>query len=110
MAANACTDLLRRRKRVGVWLEEIKEDKIPANRKDASQILAAAEGLRRVEALLHRLPGRQAEVIRLRVFDELRLSEIAQVVGCSIDTVSSRLRYGFQKLRKIVSKEWEVSQ
>ena len=39
----------------------------------------------------------------MRVFDELRLGEIAEIVGCSVNTVSSRLRYGFRKLRNLVS-------
>jgi RNA polymerase sigma factor (sigma-70 family) len=67
----------------------------------------ADEALRRAEALLGRLPKEQAEAIRLRVFDELRLREIADLVGCSTDTICSRLRYGFQKLRRMVVKNSE---
>jgi RNA polymerase sigma-70 factor (ECF subfamily) len=73
--------------------------------KNPSEAALAAEELRRAEQLLGRLPDAQAEVVRLRVFDELRLSEIAQIVGCSVNTVCSRLRYGFQKLRGLVSRE-----
>lgn len=62
----------------------------------------AAEELRGIDALLSRLPHRQAEVIRLRVFDELRLREIAEVLGCPLATVKTRLRYGLEKLRKLV--------
>jgi DNA-directed RNA polymerase specialized sigma24 family protein len=53
------------------------------------------------------LPKEQAEAIRLRVFDGLRLGEIAKVLGCPMNTVCSRLRYGFQKLRNLVGGEWE---
>ena len=74
--------------------------------KHTSEVIHAAEELQRIERLLQRLPEKQAEVIRLRIFDELRLNEIAEVVGCSIDTVNSRLRYGFKKLRKIVYREY----
>lgn len=107
MVANACTDLLRKCRRSGVSLEEIGAEAIPSGQKNPSEVAAAAEEMRRAEELLRRLPKAQAEVIRLRVLDELRLNEIAEVVGCSVDTVSSRLRYGFKKLRKIVSKERE---
>ena len=69
--------------------------------------MQAAEGLRRAESLLARLPEEQAEAIRMRVFDGLRLGEIAEVLGCPINTVGSRLRYGFQKLRNIVGAEQE---
>ena len=69
---------------------------------------AALEELRRVESLLQHLPRRQAEVVRLRVFDELRLREIAEVIGCPLATVKSRLRYGLEKLRGIVLQEGEA--
>ena len=65
----------------------------------------AAEELRRAEALLARLPKPQAEAIRLRVCDELRLEQIAGLLGCSVNTVASRLRYGFRKLRRLVPQQ-----
>ena len=55
--------------------------------------------------MLGRLPREQAEAIRLRVFDGLRLDEIAELLDCPINTVSSRLRYGFQKLRDAVGRK-----
>ncbi len=105
MVINACTDMQRKRKRSGVSPESFQADEISGGQKNPAEMAAAKDELHRVEELLRRLPGNQAEVIRLRVFDELRLSEIAEVVGCSVSTVSSRLRYGFKKLRKIVSRE-----
>ena len=102
MAANACTDLLRKRRR-----SEVPLDKIASGQKDVSALYAATEEMRRAEGLLRRIPRKQAEVIRLRVFDDLRVNEVAEVLGCSANTVSSRLRYGFEKLRKIVSREWK---
>ena len=59
------------------------ESRIDAD--DPAEIAQAAEGLRRAEALLARLPDEQAEAIRLRVFDGLRLSEIAEVLGCPVE-------------------------
>jgi len=43
------------------------------------------------------------------VLDELHLNEIAEVVGCPLPTVKSRLRYGLEKLREIVVREKEAS-
>jgi RNA polymerase sigma-70 factor (ECF subfamily) len=103
MTANACTDLQRRPRPVRVSLEEINEAEMVCTGKTPSQAARAAEGLRRAESLLQRLPAEQAEAVRLRVFDDLQLNEIAEVVGCSANTVGSRLRYGFRKLRQIVS-------
>jgi RNA polymerase sigma-70 factor (ECF subfamily) len=104
---NACTDLLRKKSRSEVFREELGIGEVLRGEDDPSQIVAAAEALRRAEQLLGRLPEKQAEVIRLRVFDELGLSEIAEVVGCPVNTVCSRLRYGFRRLRSLVAQQPE---
>ena len=103
--ANACTDLLRKRTRSAAAREKIGGQEPVRSGEEPSELALAAEELRRAESLLARLPEAQAEVIRLRVFDELRLGEIAEVVGCSVNTVCSRLRYGFRKLRRLVPQE-----
>ena len=105
--ANACTDSLRRRNCAAVFREEISTEQLLAGSDGPAEIAQAAEGLRRAESLLGRLPKEQAETIRMRVFDDLRLGEIAEVLGCPLNTVCSRLRYGFQKLRKLVGGERE---
>ncbi len=105
--ANACTDVLRKRSRAEVFCEEVDMSQLLGKSQGPREAAEAAEALRRAEALLGRLPKDQAEAIRLRVFDELRLKEIAGVMGCPVDTVCSRLRYGFQKLRSLIVKEPE---
>ena len=105
--ANACTDLLRRRNCAAVFREEIGTEELLAGSDGPAESAQAAEGQRRAESLRSRLPKEQAEAIRLRVFDGLRLGEIAEVLGCPMNTVCSRLRYGFQKLRTIVGGERE---
>ena len=105
--ANACCDLSRKRNTSAVFREEIGIETLWCGEDNPAEIVAAAEELRRTEQLLKRLPDDQAEAIRLRVFDQLRLKEIAEVVECSVDTVCSRLRYGFQKLRSLVETERE---
>jgi RNA polymerase sigma-70 factor (ECF subfamily) len=101
--ANACTDLLRKRSRVATSRDGPQADELLSPESGPPELAAAADELRRAEDLLGRLPDAQAEVIRLRVFDGLRLGEIAAAVGCSVNTVASRLRYGFRKLRQLVS-------
>jgi RNA polymerase sigma-70 factor, ECF subfamily len=109
MAANACTDFLRRRKHAWreVSIEETNE-RIVDVRTSPSEEAAAAEEIDRIEKLMDRLPHRQAEVVRLRVYDELTFAEIAEVVGSSVPTVKSRFRYGLERLRPFVAREWEV--
>ncbi len=102
MVANACTDSLRKRRACADSLEDIEKQTCPDGRTPSEAVMIEEE-TRRAEDLLRLLPEDQAEVIRLRVFGELRLREIAETLGCPVDTVSSRLRYGFKKLRQIVS-------
>lgn len=101
--ANACTDHLRRRGRSLVYCQEVGIDELLAGDLGPAEATQAAEDTRRAEGLLKRLPPEQAEAVRLRVFDGLRLNEIAELLDCSINTVCSRLRYGFQKLRSIAT-------
>lgn len=108
MTANGCTDVMRRRVREAPRAATVyasgKDERVASmNPGDAAR---AAEEAQRTEQLLRRLPTAQAEAVRLRVFGDLSLSEIAEVTGCSVNTVNSRLRYGFRKLRRIVAKEW----
>ncbi len=103
--ANACTDLIRKRGSGIVVRDEIGVDDMPDHGRPPSNALEAADEFRRAERLLGQLPPSQAEVVRLRVMDGLRLGEIADVIGCPANTVSSRLRYGFRKLRSLVLKQ-----
>jgi RNA polymerase sigma-70 factor, ECF subfamily len=103
--ANACTDLLRSRTRVARRSEPVELDRLASGADSPPEAAQAVEESHRIEGLLGRLPREQADVIRLRVFDGLRLDEIAEVLDCPINTVSSRLRYGFQKLREAVGRE-----
>ena len=109
MASNCCTDHLRMRSRRRISPKEMEVMQLPSRQPDGLQEAAAAEELRRIEALLRRIPARHAEVVRLRVLDELHLNEIAEVIGCPLPTVKSRLRYGLEKLRKIVVREKEAA-
>jgi RNA polymerase sigma-70 factor (ECF subfamily) len=104
MVANACTDSLRRRGK-SVRLHVLDPDEHSSVETPPSEAAEAEEEARRAEALLRFLPEAQAEAIRLRVFGELSLKEIAETLECPVDTVSSRLRYGFKKLRQIVCRK-----
>jgi RNA polymerase sigma-70 factor (ECF subfamily) len=112
MAANACSDHLRRQepRRGDLSFEEgVSVEANLQQRPVPSEVAAATEELLRIERFLGRLTSRQAEVIRLHVFDELSFAEIAQVIGRSTATVKSRFRYGLQKLKSNFRKDKEVS-
>jgi RNA polymerase sigma-70 factor (sigma-E family) len=50
-----------------------------------------------------RLPFRQRSVIILRFYEDASIEEIANVLGCRLGTVKSRLHRGLEKLRSELS-------
>ena len=53
----------------------------------------------RLQRAIHALPALQREVLTLKVDGELTFAQIAQVLGVSISTASSRYQYALKKLR-----------
>jgi RNA polymerase sigma-70 factor, ECF subfamily len=93
--ANRCTDILRRRRR----MQPLAGQREPAAPEPLLNRLDDIEGL------LTRLPRRQADAVRLRVFAGLPFKTIAEAAGVSLPTIKSRFRYGVERLRGIVCKE-----
>ena len=103
MVVNECTVRYRRTGNRPLSLESIGVEQAA----DERNSLSVVQELHWIEGLLSHLPHPQAEVIRLRVLDELTLAEIAEIVGCSLSTAKSRLCYGLQKLQRIVPRPEE---
>jgi len=67
---------------------------------------ASAERRSRDRALrtaIESLPEKQRTVILLHYFEEYTCEEMAEMVGCSVGTVWSRLHYGCRKLRETLA-------
>lgn len=62
--------------------------------------LALRQNLAQVHKALLALPAQQREVVVLRFFSDMSLEEIAHTVGEGFETVKSRLRYAFTRLRR----------
>jgi RNA polymerase sigma-70 factor, ECF subfamily len=103
IAHDVATSRLRQRKRhqTTSWNEEVADD--AAERSDWNEL----ELLDRVE-LVHEALGQLSlphrEVLTLRFLEELELSDIAQVVGCGVGTVKSRLHYAKAAIRKLLEE------
>ena len=69
----------------------------PAVAADAREAAAAVRGL------LAQLPEPQQEVIRLRLFDGLKFREVADRLGCPLNTALARMHDGLNRLRTL----WE---
>jgi RNA polymerase sigma-70 factor (ECF subfamily) len=102
MVANRATDLLRQRRRAAERSGQAADAASLPNPPDAEPL---AERLGEIERLLGRLPRRQAEAIRLRVFGGLPFKTVAEAAGVSLATVKSRFRYGVERLRGILHQE-----
>ncbi len=59
----------------------------------------------RLRACIQELPVRQREVFLLKEESEMSLSEVAELIGASFETVKSRMRYALDKLRSCVGEE-----
>jgi RNA polymerase sigma-70 factor (ECF subfamily) len=58
----------------------------------------------RLRAALALLPDEQREIVTLHVYGQLKFREIAELVGDSINTVTSRYRYALRALRSALEK------
>ena len=66
-----------------------------------------AEQQQSVEAALQRLPAEQAEVVILKIWEELTFQEIGAVLNQSPNTIASRYRYALAKLEQILQTAFE---
>ena len=55
--------------------------------------------------LVCQLPAEQREIIILRHFADLKFREIANILGCSVNTTLGRMRYALLNLRKLIEEK-----
>jgi len=70
--------------------------------KRPEKILIDKELEERLKTAMEKLPSNQKASLILREVEDLSYQEIAEVTGCSIGTVMSRLHYGRKKLRELL--------
>ena len=61
--------------------------------------LARQDEARRLRDLLEQLPAAQREVIRQRVYEGKKFREIAETLGCPLNTALARMHEGLKRLR-----------
>lgn len=64
--------------------------------------LAASELTREVAEALERLPVEQRAVVELTYFQNLPYREIAEIVGCPVNTVKTRMFHARRRLREML--------
>ena len=97
MARNEAADFLRKRKKD----QKIRhpEEGFPKVIKDSLKG-SDQKVLDKASEALAKIPDEQREVIVLKFFEQLTFEEIARVCGVPMGTITSRYRYGMEKLRK----------
>lgn len=104
IAINSARDLLRRRKRVVVPLEQ----DLPDNDDPSSpeRALMAAEERKTVLAVLQELPGEYQDVVYLKYYREFTTKQISVFLEIPEGTVKTRLR----KARSIIASRLEITE
>lgn len=102
----ASRETFKRLKRERRWSEQVRDesvlDRIPASAVEDGFMPELIDHLPRFIASLS--PASRAVLI-LHYFDEMPLSEIADVLGIALGTVKSRLAYGLESLRRAIREE-----
>ena len=100
--SNACTDYLRRKP-----LRVVKLDK--------AELVAVSEGDRqihdefvRINRMLDTLPAEQAEIVRLKCYDNLTFKQIAELQDIPEATAKSRYRYAIIHMQQMIKKKGDT--
>ena len=95
VCANLCTDVLRRRR--GIGLDEIPEpaDDSPG----AEELLVADQRAQALRRALAKLPERQRAAVLLRHIEGLPNPSIAEILGTSVEAVESLISRGLRALK-----------
>ncbi len=98
--ANRARDQYRRRGRQAVSLDDID---VPSAETEPMHAAIDCEEAERLRQALSGLPYEQREVITLHLHGDLTFREIARQQEVSINTATSRYRYGIERLKSILT-------
>jgi RNA polymerase sigma-70 factor, ECF subfamily len=114
IALNLCRDWMRRERRTPVVQPpedvDVMELAAAAEPSESIEELVSRKDLTRaVERAMARLPEEQRTAIVLKEYHGLTFQEIADLVGCPLSTVKTRLYQGLTVLRRDLAKSGKVS-
>jgi RNA polymerase sigma-70 factor (ECF subfamily) len=110
IALNLCRDWIRRERRTpvsptpeGVDLAELAAEQGPVE--SIEELVARHDMSRAVAAAMERLPEEQRTAIILKEYHGMTFQEIADLQGCPLSTVKTRLYQGLTVLRRHLQSE-----
>ena len=92
-----------REKKVKAGLRLITDELAP----DASHRMEGAEAEKKLRAAIELLPDNQKEILLLRYYANLRFVEIAQMLGCPLNTALGRMHKAMIRLRQLLAEPLE---
>ena len=110
IALNLCRDWMRKERRApvvavpeGVEVDELAADQGPTE--TVEDLAARAELGREVAKAMEFLPAEQRQAIILKEYHGLTFQEIADLQGCPLSTVKTRVYQGLSTLRKQLAEQ-----
>ena len=108
IAINTCLDLLRRRRREGLLVDQPVDDgeglgileQVADEQAGPEDRSIQRQTVSNLQVLEEDLPPRQLEIFRLRFYAEMELEEIAQVLDVHVGTVKTQLHRAVHRLRQ----------
>jgi len=100
----------RQRRRYGILRQKLRvlwssQPSVPAASPGADSAVEVREWKNCLWARVNQLPDGQRHALVLRFSEALRYEEIAEVLGCPLGTVKSRIFHGLAALRRILDAE-----
>src|SRR5580693_7255862 len=80
--------------------------RLPSHDRPPLEGMLARERAQRLGVVLEMLPVVQREVLTLRFEEEMKIEEIAEVLGAPLSTVKTRLRRALERLRVILEANY----
>lgn len=116
IAINLCRKNYNRKKRfTSVFSYSLDDPEITSNvmncvsqDQSADEILVTGEEQKLIHQAISSLPKKYRAVIILKYLQDLSYDEIAQIVGCNVGTVKSRLSRAKEKLKTMLKHTTEV--
>lgn len=101
IATNKVTDVWRsraRQRKAEDGLRLVIEEVAP----DAAAPMEVSEAQRRVQQAVDRLPDAQKQVVLMRYYAKMKFTEIAEALGCPLNTALGRMHKATLKLREML--------
>lgn len=110
IALNLCRDWIRKERRAPLVAipEEGDLERMSIDRKEyvsVEDLAARAEMTRGVAAAMEQLPTEQRTAIILKEYHGLTFQEIADLMGCPLSTVKTRVYQGLMLLRRLLTEQ-----